>query len=127
MSKRRVAKMPRRPSSSRAVTSATSAAVASATCTLVPSSCQAPSEPRVARVARVVGCCQRYREPSSKIATVPIAPTELPGDNVPPFTVVEDKVPVPPAVAPALTVVPLDTAIDPFTRRVPALTVVLPV
>ena len=51
----------------------------------------------------------------------------MPGASVPPLIVVEGSVPVPPTVAPAFTVTPLDEAIEPFTISPPALTVVAPV
>jgi len=60
------------------------------------------------------------------------APTALsPGASVPPeFTVVEATlavtVPVPASVAPVFAVTPLDPAIEPETRSVPAATVVAP-
>ena len=53
-------------------------------------------------------------------------PIELPGESVPAIVVV-GSVPVPPTVAPAFTVSPLDVAIEPFTSSVPAATVVAPV
>jgi hypothetical protein len=61
------------------------------------------------------------------------APTALsPGASVPPLLMVVDAtrpvtVPVPPSVAPELTVTPLDAAIEPETRSVPADTVVAPI
>ena len=55
-----------------------------------------------------------------------IVPIELPGESVPPIVLV-GSVPVPPTVAPAFTVSPLDVAIEPFTSSVPAATVVAPV
>jgi hypothetical protein len=46
----------------------------------------------------------------------------LPGASVPPLAIVVlPTVPVPVSVAPALTVVMLDEAIEPFTASVPAL------
>ncbi len=60
------------------------------------------------------------------------SPTALsPGARVPPALTVVDAtlpvtVPVPPSVAPAFTVTPLDPAIEPETRNVPAATVVGP-
>ena len=60
------------------------------------------------------------------------APTALsPGARVPPELIVVDAtrpvtVPVPASVAPEFTVTPLDPAIEPETRNVPAATVVAP-
>ena len=54
-------------------------------------------------------------------------PIEAPGDSVPPLMLVAPTVPVPPSVAPLLTVVRLDRAVEPFTSSVPAFTVVAPV
>jgi hypothetical protein len=57
-----------------------------------------------------------------------VVPIEPPGENVPPaLIVVVGSVPVPPTVAPAFTVRPLDLLIEPFTSSVPPLTVVGPV
>ena len=56
-----------------------------------------------------------------------MVPGELPGAKVPPLLiVVAPTVPVPPSVAPLLTVT-AELAIEPFTDSVPALTVVAPV
>jgi hypothetical protein len=53
-------------------------------------------------------------------------PIELPGASEPPLIVVLPTVPVPPMVPPVFTVV-AEVAIEPFTIRVPAFTVVVPV
>src|SRR2546421_373351 len=51
-----------------------------------------------------------------------MVPIDVPGDSVPPLSIVVDEtVPVPASVPPELTVAPLDDAIDPFTASVPAL------
>jgi hypothetical protein len=55
-----------------------------------------------------------------------MAPTEAPGDSVPPTMTVGPTVPLPPSVPLAFTVVRLDVAIEPFTSSVPAFTVVAP-
>ena len=49
------------------------------------------------------------------------------GRSVPPLMSVVPTVPVPPSVAPLLTVVRLDEAVEPCTSSVPAFTVVAPV
>jgi hypothetical protein len=54
-------------------------------------------------------------------------PIELPGDSVPPLIVVLPTMPLPPSVPPAFTVVIEDDAIEPFTDKVPPLTMVRPV
>ena len=55
-------------------------------------------------------------------------PGLAPGARKPPFaTVTAPTVPVPPSVAPPLTVTALAAAIEPLTSSVPALTVVAPV
>ena len=67
-----------------------------------------------------------------EIASDDETPTALsPGASVPPALIVVDAtlpvtVPVPPSVAPEFTVTPLDPAIEPETRNVPAATVVGP-
>ena len=55
-------------------------------------------------------------------------PTALsPGASVPPvWTVAEESSPLPASTAPEFTDTPLDAAIEPSTRKVPAATVVLP-
>jgi hypothetical protein len=55
-----------------------------------------------------------------------MVPGELPGAKVPPLRIVVDPtVPVPASIAPELTVT-VEFAIEPFTMRVPAATVVGP-
>ena len=56
-----------------------------------------------------------------------MVPIELPGASVPPLIVVEGRVPVPPTEPAGSTDSKLDDAIEPFTTRLPALTVVAPV
>ena len=56
-----------------------------------------------------------------------MVPMPLPGASVPPLITVDGNVPVPPIVPPVLTVSPLEDAIEPLTKSVPALTVVAPV
>jgi hypothetical protein len=51
----------------------------------------------------------------------------LPGDSVPPSINVAGSEPVPPTVAPVLTVRKLDCSMLPLTISAPALTVVVPV
>jgi hypothetical protein len=69
---------------------------------------------------------------NTRLPATTSAPTALsPGASVPPLLIVVEAtrpvtVPVPPSVAPAFTVTPLDPAIEPETRNVPAATVVGP-
>jgi hypothetical protein len=86
-------------------------------------------------LAAVGDTSTRYWAPlwKTRLPAMTRAPTALsPGASVPPALMVVDAtrpvtVPVPPSVAPAFTVTPLDPAIEPETRNVPAATVVGPV
>jgi hypothetical protein len=84
-------------------------------------------------VEAVVGLtCTTYSAPdwNARLPATVIVPgaPDGPGANAPPLLMmVEPTVPLPPSVAPLLTVVRLDEAIEPSTMRVPASTVVLPV